>query len=127
MLKTLSTESAKPGKGGVRVGGNSRAGCAGCKIDGGEVDGGEFENDEIGKKIQKTSKSKNLFKFKKTVRTDFFTPGAKLVFTELRKAFLKTPIFHHFDPERHIRIETDVSGNTIGGVFSQLTLDNLDQ
>ena len=39
--------------------------------------------------------------------------------------FLKAPIFYHFDPERHIRIETDVSGYTIGGVLNQLTLDDL--
>ena len=72
-------------------------------------------------------KFKNLSKSKKTVRSDFFTPGAKLVFTELRQAFLKAPIHHHFDPEHHTRIETDVSGYAIGGVFSQLTLDALGQ
>ena len=56
---------------------------------------------------------------------DFLIPGARLAFMELRQAFLKAPIFHHFDLECHIRIETDVSSYAIGGVFSQLTLDNL--
>ena len=70
------------------------------------------------------SKSKNLSKSQKTVGSDFLTPGAKLAFTELRQAFLKAPILHHFDPERHIRIETDASGYAIGGVLSQLTSDD---
>ena len=30
----------------------------------------------------------------------------------------------YYDSERHIRVETDISGDTISGVFSQLTLDN---
>ena len=47
------------------------------------------------------------------------------MFTELRQAFLKAPILHHFDPEHHIWIETDVSGYAIGGVLNQLTLDDL--
>ena len=84
-----------------------------------EVDGDKVEVDEVGKKARKTSKSQ------KTVGSDFLTPRAKLAFTELRQAFLKAPILHHFDPERHIRIEMDASGYAIGGVLSQLTSDNL--
>ena len=127
MLKTSSTESAEPRKGVVGVGGGSRArrdrgGIDGSEMNNIEVDGDEVEVDEVGKKARKTSKSKNLSK-SKTVGSDFLTPGAKLAFTELRQAFLKAPILHHFDPERHIRIETDVSGYAIGGVLSQLTLD----
>ena len=125
MLKT-----AKPKKGGDEVGSNSRAGRRGSEIDGSgmdnvEVDGGEVEVDEIEKKGRKTSKSKNLSKSKKTVGSDFLTPGAKLAFTELRQAFFKAPILHHFDPECPIRIETDASGYTIGGVLNQLTSDDL--
>ena len=125
MLKTLSTKSAKPRKGRVKVGGDGRAGRGQSKIDGSrmddvEVDGDEVEVDEVGKKVQ------NLSKSKKTVRSsDFLTPGAKLAFTELRQAFIKAPILHHFDLERHIRVETDASGYAIGGVLSQLTSDNL--
>ncbi len=42
----------------------------------------------------------------------------------MRQAFVEVPILNHFDPERHIRIETDASGYTIGGVLSQLTSDD---
>ena len=51
----------------------------------------------------------------------FLTSGARRVFAKLRQAFIKAPILHHFDPEHHIRVETDVSGYIIGGVFNQLT------
>ena len=143
MLKTSkSTELlTRPREGVVGVGGDSRARrdaskldesevdggeVEGGKFDGGKVDGGEVEVDEVGKKVQKTTKSKNLSKSKKAVGPlDFLTPGAKLAFTKLRQAFLKAPILHHFDPECHIRIELDVSGYAIGEVFSQLTSDDL--
>ena len=110
MLKTSgSTQSlTRPGKGEVAVGNDSRAGRDGSELDGSKVDGGEVGDDEVGKKVQNSSKSK------KSVRSDFLTPGAKLAFAELRQAFVKAPILHHFDPERHIRIETDVSGYAIG-------------
>ena len=87
-----------------------------------EVDGNEVEVEEVGKRVQ------NLSKLKKTIRSlDFFIPGAKLAFTELRQAFIKAPILYHFDPECHIRVETDASGYAIGEVLSQLTLDDLGQ
>ena len=132
MLKTSgSTEpSTRPGEGVVGVGGDSRARrdtskLDGSKLDGDEVDGREVEVDEVGKKVQKTSKSKNLSKSKKTVGPlDFFTAEAKL---ELRQAFLKAPILHHFDLERYIQIETDVSGYAIGEVLSQQISDDLGQ
>ena len=130
MLKTSgSTEpSIRPGEGILGVGGGSRAGrdgIDGSGMDDVEVDGGEVEVDEVGKKARKTSKSKNSSKSKKAVGpSDFLTPGAKLAFTELRQAFLKALILHHFDPECHIRIETDASGYAIGGVLSQLTSDD---
>ena len=54
----------------------------------------------------------------------FLTPKAKKAFIKLRQAFVKALILNHFDPERHIRIETDVSGYTIGGILSQLTSDD---
>ena len=86
-----------------------------------------MEGNEVGKKVQKRSKFKNSSKTKKTVESDFFTPEAKLAFIKLRQAFLKVPILYHFDPERHIQIETDASGYAISGVFSQLTSDDLGQ
>ena len=128
MLKTSgSTESkTRPGEGRIGVGGDSKAGRSRnvfdrIRIDDGEVDGSEDGDDEVGKKAQKLSKSKNLSK------SDFLTPGARLAFTKLRQAFVKALILHHFDLEHHIWIETNVSGYTIGGVLSQLTSDNLGQ
>ena len=127
MLKTLSTKSAKPKKGGIGVDGDSRAGRGQSEIDGSrmddvKVDGDKVEVDEVGKKVQ------NLSKSKKTLRSsNFFTPRTKLAFTKLRQAFIKALILHHFDPKHYIRIETDASGYAIGGVLNQLTLDNLSQ
>ena len=51
----------------VKVGGDSKAGRDRTKLDGSkfnddEVDGGEDKVDEVGKKVQETSKSKNLSK-----------------------------------------------------------------
>ena len=97
----------------------------GSKLDGNEVNCGEVRDDKVGKKVQKLFKSKNLSKSKKIVGSDFFTPKAKLAFTKLRQAFVKAPILHHFNPKRHIRIETDISGYAIGRVLSQLILDDL--
>ena len=123
MLKT-----SEPRKDGDGVGGDSKAGrdrIDRSGIDDIEVDGSEVEVDEIRIKARNLSNSKSLSKSKKTVGSDFLIPGAKLAFTKFRQAFLKVLILHHFDPEHHIRIETDVSGYAIGGVFSQLTLDDL--
>ena len=123
MLKT-----AEPKKGGDGVGSGSRAGRGGSKlrgrrrIDGDEVDDNEVD-DDVGTTAQKSSKSKNLSKSKEA-ESGFLTSGARKAFTELRQAFVKAPILHHFDPERHIWIETDASGYAIGGVLSQLTSDD---
>lgn len=51
----------------------------------------------------------------------FLTPKAKLAFFQLRQAFIKAFIRHHFDPERYIWIETDDFGYVIGSILSQLT------
>ena len=59
--------------------------------------------------------------------TSYLTPDAKISFTQLKKAFTKAPIFCHFDLKCHIQIEIDASGYAIGGVLTQLTLDNLGQ
>ena len=100
---------------------------------GSEVKGGGITMDRVklmkGKKSKNSAKAKTL-KFVKATSPGtvpearpFLTPEAKLAFTRLREAFTEAPIPHHFDPERHIRIETDASDYAIGGVLSQLTLD----
>ena len=134
MLKTLESIKSliRPRKCGVGINGDSRvvrdgSELDGSKVDNGEVDGGEVEDDEVGKKVQKLSKSKNLSKSKDMVGLDFLTPKAKLAFTKLRQVFVKALILHYFDSKRHIQIETDVLGYVIGGVLGQLILDNLGQ
>ena len=120
MLKTSGgTESkTRPGEGEVRVGG-SKTECGKSKLDDERrIDDNEVGDDEVGTKVQKSSKSKKT-------ESGFLTSGARKAFTELRQAFIKAPILHHFDPKRHIRVETDASGYAIGGVLSQLTSDDL--
>ena len=66
-----------------------------------------------------SAKSGNLPNFGTTkARSSFLTPGAREAFNRLQLAFTKAPIFRHFDPECHIRIETNASGYAINGVLS---------
>ena len=96
---------------------------------GDSIDGGGVK---IAKKSRK-SKSQKLAKSKKPSKSgnspnfdakkagpSFLTPEARSAFNRLRLAFTEAPILRHFDPECHIRIETDASGYAIGGVLSQL-------
>ena len=127
MLKTSSTKSAKPRKSVVGVNGGNRVECDRGELDGNrmddvEIDGDEVGDDEIGKKGQKISK--NLFKSKKTIESDFLTPGAKLAFIELKQTFFKASILHHLDSKRYIQIKIDALGYAIGGVLNQLISDN---
>ena len=94
MLKTSSAANTQPQKSMV-------------VDDEGVIGGGRLN--------EKSSKSKN---------PAFLTADARQAFTRLRQAFTEAPILSHFDPERHIRIETDASGYAIGGVLSQLTSDS---
>ena len=55
---------------------------------------------------------------------NFLTPNAKKAFNHLQLAFIKAPIFQHFDLEIHIRIKTDVLSYSIGRVLSQLNLNS---
>ena len=55
---------------------------------------------------------------------NFLTPNAKEAFNYLKLAFIKAPIFWHFDLESHIRIKTNASSYAIGRVLSQLNLDS---
>ena len=129
MLKTSDSIESLTwlGKGRVGVGDDSRTGRDDIKLDGNRIDDNEFVDevdDEVGKKGRNPTKSKNLSKSKKT-ELRFLTSGARRAFTKLRKAFIKAPILYHFNLERHIWVETDVSGYAIGKVFSQLTSDDL--
>ncbi len=74
------------------------------------------------KKIE-ASKAKNLV----SQSGLFLISRAKKTFTKLEQAFVEAPILNHFDSEHHIQIEIDVSGYAIGGIFSQLILDDLGQ
>ena len=94
------------------------------------VGGGEATNSTKRKNPVKTTKSKILVKFKnhdfpksrpEEAGTGFFTPKARLAFTQLRQAFVKAPILYHINPESHIQIETYASGYAIGNVLSQLS------
>ncbi len=71
-------------------------------------------------KKAEASKAKNLGQSRL-----FLTANARRAFIELKQAFVEALILNHFDPERHIQIETDASDYAIGGILSQLTSDNL--
>ncbi len=82
-------------------------------------DQGEKEPAQKSHKDLKMAKSKKWIRAKKAEASkaknlghsgSFLTADAKRAFTKLRQAFLEAPILNHFDPERHIRIETDASG-----------------
>ena len=75
------------------------------------VSGGDYEGKTVGR-----SPSKNL-----NGATGYLTSNTRWTFTQLRQAFIKASILRHFDPEYHIRIDTDASSYVIGGVLSQLT------
>ena len=77
-----------------------------------------YSEDKTVKKSPFTSKNSNR-------ALSYLTLKARLAFNKLKKAFTKTPILQHFDPECYIRIESDTSGYVIGRVLSQLTFDNL--
>ena len=80
-----------------------------------------FKSRNLAKSGKKLSKSENLTNFNTTeVGPKFLTSDARTAFNRLRLAFTEAPILRHFDPECHIRIETDASGYAIGGVLSQL-------
>ena len=70
---------------------------------------------------RKSAKSNFIKPVREAEEPSFLTPDARRAFTQLRQAFTEAPILRHFDPERHIRIETDASGYAIGGVLSQMT------
>ena len=89
-------------------------------------DGGKADDKNPSKsKNSKNAKSGKRTHIEATEEPTFLTPGTRGVFNQLRQVFTKAPILQHFDPECHIRIETNTSGYAIGGVLSQLTSDHL--
>ena len=124
MLKFSNIESAEPRKGIDWVSGDNRAGHDRSKIVDDKVD--DKVDNKTRKKNWNPSKSKNLFKSKK-IELDFLTSGARMAFTKLRQVFIKILILYHFDLERYILIEMDISGYAIGRVLSQLISDDLGQ
>ena len=82
------------------------------------------KSQNLAKSGKKLSKSGNSTNFDATEdRPKFLTPDARTAFNRLRLAFTEAPILRHFDPECHIRIETDASGYAIDGVLSQLAFE----
>ena len=107
ILKTSSTTQSTENLSQINVAEDAEVGGDG---------GGNYEERMI-----KRSLSKNLN------GAGYLTPNAKKTFNHLWGAFTKALIFQHFDPERHIRIKSNALGYAIGGVLSQLILDNLGQ
>ncbi len=78
--------------------------------------------------VVKSAKSKKPnFAKANSSKIEFLTCKAKNTCIYLQKAFNKASIFWHFDPKRHIHIETDTLGYIISEVLSQVTSDHLDQ
>lgn len=55
----------------------------------------------------------------------FITPKARLAFIKLRQAFVEVLILYYFDLDYHIWTKTNIFSYAIGGVFSELALDDL--
>ena len=51
-------------------------------------------------------------------RSGFLIPETRLVFTQLKQAFIETLILQHFDAEYHILIEIDTSKYAIDEIFN---------
>ena len=60
-------------------------------------------------------------------KTDFLISGAKKTFIYLQKAFIEILIIRHFDPKRYIWIETNILGDAIVEILSQMISDYLKQ
>ena len=98
------------------------------ELSGSEIDGNEVDNNEFEKKDQKTSKSKKLFKSKEAIGSlNFLTFGARLAFNKLGQVYIKVLILHHFNQKCYIQIKMDALDYAIGGIFTQLTLNDLGQ
>ena len=48
------------------------------------------------------------------------TPKAIQLFEKLKYCFQTAPMLVYFDPKKHLMLETNVSGEALGAIFSQL-------
>ena len=91
--------------------------------------GGSIENLSTIVNLAKSKSTKlkraGLPNIKANSGTDFLTPRAKKAFIHLQKAFTKALILRHFNPKRHIRIETDTSGYAMSRALNQMISDHL--
>ena len=87
-------------------------------------DGGAVNWSDASRKLTKPknqAKSGYLGNSNNLKEPKFLTFKTKEAFNCLKQAFTKVSILQYFDPECHIRIETNASGYAIGGDLSQLT------
>ena len=106
----------------------------------GDVEGGNKSIEKYGKLSKGLKSSKSGYsKGKKSVKSkkpskngnspivgskkagpSFLTLKIRVVFDQLRLAFIKALILQHFDLECDIQIEIDISGYAIGGMLSKI-------
>ena len=89
------------------------------------VRGGGKANDRNPSKKSKNIKSGIQTNIKAIEKSTFLTPVTKETFYSLRQAFTEALILQHYDPECHIRIQTDASSYAMRRVLNQLTSDYL--
>lgn len=77
-------------------------------------------NHEIDHSDEVRKVEENLLKINPSTAR-FLSPKASITFFWLRRAFIKVLILHDFALERHIQIEADASGFTLGRIFCQTT------
>ena len=85
------------------------------------VSSGDPGRSDVSKKSAKSKSRTKSGNSNDLGKRKLLTSDTREGFNRLRQAFTKATIFRYFDPEYHIRIETDLSGYAIKGVLSQLT------
>ena len=69
-------------------------------------------------KNEESMKSTYMLNIKAIEEPTFLISNTKKTFNKLRLAFIKALIFQYFNPESHIRIETDISSYAINKMLS---------
>ena len=101
----------------LKAGNNEVVGGGSNKADKMIVDSSKFKNN----KFEKLMHIPNIGAIRKP---SFLTSNNKKIFNHLRPIFIKALILQHFDPECHIRIETNALSYIPSKVLSQLNLDS---